>query len=123
MGPGWQAEDKAGSSRENKRFMQNYRAPLWLPGGHLQTIWPALYGQRVEGPAPRFRRERWDTPDGDFIDVDWLQDVGDAPAGLLVLFHGLKVPPRANMPRPTPAGQGRKAWPMPCPTFAVAAAN
>ncbi|QBK03769.1 alpha/beta hydrolase [Hylemonella gracilis] len=70
--------------------MQNYRAPLWLPGGHLQTIWPALYGQRVEGRAPRFRRERWDTPDGDFIDVDWLQDTGDAPAGLLVLFHGLE---------------------------------
>jgi predicted alpha/beta-fold hydrolase len=70
--------------------MQNYRAPLWLPGGHLQTIWPALYGRRVQGPAPRFRRERWDTPDGDFIDVDWLQDVGDAPAGLLVLFHGLE---------------------------------
>jgi predicted alpha/beta-fold hydrolase len=70
--------------------MQNYRAPLWLPGGHLQTIWPALYGRRVQGPAPRFRRERWDTPDGDFIDVDWLQDVADAPAGLLVLFHGLE---------------------------------
>lgn len=70
--------------------MQNYRAPLWLPGGHLQTIWPALYGQRVQGPVPRFDRERWDTPDGDFIDVDWLQNAGDAPAGLLVLFHGLE---------------------------------
>jgi predicted alpha/beta-fold hydrolase len=68
--------------------MMNYTAPLWLPGGHLQTIWPALYGRRVHGPAPRFRRERWDTPDGDFIDVDWLADAaGDT---LLVLFHGLE---------------------------------
>lgn len=75
---------------DNPQSMQNYRAPLWLPGGHLQTIWPALYGQRVEGPLPRFDRERWDTPDGDFIDVDWLQGAGDAPAGLLVLFHGLE---------------------------------
>ena len=34
------------------------------------------------------RRERWDTPDGDFIDVDFA----GAPAGgrLLVLFHGLE---------------------------------
>jgi predicted alpha/beta-fold hydrolase len=66
----------------------HYRAPLWLPGGNLQTIWPALYAQRVQGTRPTFRRERWDTPDGDFIDVDWLQS-GAGPT-LLVLFHGLE---------------------------------
>lgn len=66
----------------------NYTSPRWLPGGHLQTIWPALYARRVQGPKPQFRRERWDTPDGDFIDVDWLQDA-PGPA-LLVLFHGLE---------------------------------
>lgn len=66
----------------------NYTAPRWLPGGNLQTIWPALYARRVHGPPLHWRRERWDTPDGDFIDVDWLdQPVG---AALLVLFHGLE---------------------------------
>jgi predicted alpha/beta-fold hydrolase len=45
-----------------------YRAPAWLPGGHAQTIWPVL---RKPAPPP-YRRERWETPDGDFIDVDWL---------------------------------------------------
>lgn len=66
----------------------NYVAPSWLPGGNLQTIWPALYSRRVFGPRPQYRRERWTTPDDDFIDVDWLQ----APAGntLLVMFHGLE---------------------------------
>jgi predicted alpha/beta-fold hydrolase len=67
----------------------NYTAPRWLPGGNLQTIWSALFARRQGGVPPRFRRERWDTPDGDFIDVDWL----DAPARentLLVLFHGLE---------------------------------
>ena len=34
------------------------------------------------------RRERWDTPDGDFIDVDFTQGEPDKP--LLVLFHGLE---------------------------------
>lgn len=66
----------------------NYVAPGWLPGGNLQTIWPALYSRRVFGPPPQYRRERWTTPDDDFIDVDWLQ----APRSktLLVHFHGLE---------------------------------
>jgi predicted alpha/beta-fold hydrolase len=93
------------------------RAPVWLPGGNLQTIWPALASRRYHGPAPRWHRERWHTPDGDFIDADWLlpQEAasaapatapatatatatattatapGVAPTGtLLVLFHGLE---------------------------------
>jgi len=72
----------------------NYVAPLWLPGGHLQTIWPALYARRVHGPRPQYRRERWPTPDGDFIDVDWL----DTPAHdtLLILFHGLEGSSRSH---------------------------
>lgn len=65
-----------------------YKAPKWLPGGNLQTIWPALYSDRVRGQKPQYRRERWTTPDGDFIDVDWLQT---PPAHtLLVIFHGLE---------------------------------
>jgi uncharacterized protein len=71
-----------------------FRAPAWLPGGNLQTIWPALYARRHEGLAAHLNwsRERWDTPDGDFIDVDWL-DRGfgaAAPRALIVLFHGLE---------------------------------
>ena len=50
----------------------NYVAPRWLPGGNLQTIWPALYSRRVNGAHPHYRRERWTTPDADFIDVDYL---------------------------------------------------
>ena len=63
-------------------------APRWLPGGNLQTIWPALYARRVRGESPHYRRERWTSPDGDFIDVDWLQTPPGAT--LLVLFHGLE---------------------------------
>jgi predicted alpha/beta-fold hydrolase len=50
----------------------NYAAPWWLPGGNLQTIWAALRSRRFLGPQPVFRRERWTTPDEDFVDVDWL---------------------------------------------------
>ena len=68
--------------------MHDYRAPAWLVGGNAQTILPALLAQRLDGAPPVFRRERWSTPDGDFIDVDWQGE--DAAAPLLVLFHGLE---------------------------------
>ncbi|MFZ2650014.1 MAG: alpha/beta fold hydrolase [Burkholderiaceae bacterium] len=68
--------------------MQRYQAPRWLPGGHAQTIWPALVARPLLGALPRYRRERWPTPDGDFIDLDWLGEADDTP--LLVLFHGLE---------------------------------
>ncbi len=67
-----------------------WRAPGWLPGGNLQTIWAATLSRRHLGRAPAFTRERWDTPDGDFVDVDHLVGTGANPARHLVLFHGLE---------------------------------
>ena len=73
-----------------------YMAPRWLPGGNLQTIWPALYARRFEGPAPAYRRERWTAPDGDFIDVDFVDASLPGPQPLLVLFHGLEGSSRSH---------------------------
>lgn len=67
-----------------------YRAPWWLPGGHAQTIWPALHARRRFGPPPVWQRERWTTPDGDFIDVDRARHASHPQSPLLVLFHGLE---------------------------------
>ena len=66
--------------------MRPYRAPWWLPGGHLQTIYPYFLLKRR---APPYRRERWETPDGDFIDLDWVNERDDH-APLVALFHGLE---------------------------------
>ena len=63
--------------------------PAWLPGGHAQTIWPALYAKRRWGPRKPLLRERWATPDSDFLDVD-KQAASRADRPLLVLFHGLE---------------------------------
>lgn len=72
------------------------RAPRWLPGGQLQTIWPALAARHRDGLPLFWQRERWLTPDGDFVDADWL-DAGMAPAApLLVLFHGLEGSSRSH---------------------------
>jgi hypothetical protein len=50
----------------------------------MQTLYGALFAESKIG----WKRERWDTPDGDFIDVDRLPGAEDAP--LVVLFHGLE---------------------------------
>jgi predicted alpha/beta-fold hydrolase len=62
-----------------------YSSPWWLPGRHLQTVYPYLF-LRQEPPA--YRRERVELPDGDFCDVDWVDGPAEAPT--LVLFHGLE---------------------------------
>lgn len=79
----------------------DYRAPPLLPGGHLQTIWAAKCaryrpisastpGLGAQSALP-WTRQRWATPDQDFIDVDHLADTqAQASAPLLVLFHGLE---------------------------------
>jgi len=57
----------------------------WLPGPHLQTIYASLFAR---APRVALRRERWDTPDGDFVDVDFLD--GPEASPWLHLFHGLE---------------------------------
>ncbi|GAB4090917.1 YheT family hydrolase [Hydrogenophaga soli] len=65
--------------------------PHWLPGGHLQTLVPAWWGRRSPPDVP-WQRERWDTPDGDFVDVDWLvhREEPAQSSPLVILFHGLE---------------------------------
>jgi predicted alpha/beta-fold hydrolase len=85
-----------------------YRAPAWLPGGNLQTLYPALLAPR---PRVAYRRERWDTPDGDFIDLDWS---GALNAGsnqpLLALFHGLEGSSNSHYARALMDAAARRGW-------------
>jgi uncharacterized protein len=80
--------------------MKPYRAPWWLPGGHAQTVYAAL---AVPCPRVNYRRERWDTPDGDFIDLDWVENQDQGPrvkdqakTPLVALFHGLEGSSRSQ---------------------------
>jgi len=99
-GPGAGAADLPGS--------EGYRPPGWLRGAHLQTIWPAKLAPR---PRVRYRRERWDTPDGDFIDVDWLaDDRADDARPLVVLFHGLEGDSDSHYARALMAAARRRGW-------------
>lgn len=78
----------------NQDSVVPFQPAVWLPGGHLQTIYPALFVRR---PGVEFRRERWELPDGDFLDADWLD--GPAHAPLVVLLHGLEGSSRSHYAR------------------------
>lgn len=90
----------------------HYSAPRWLPGGHLQTIYPALC---IATPAVALRRERWNAPDGDFIDVD----VVDGQPGLpfVVLFHGLEGSSGSHYARALMAAVAARGWSGAIPHF------
>ncbi|CAM9776778.1 unnamed protein product, partial [Phaeothamnion confervicola] len=88
-----------------------YAAPAWLPGGHAQTIYPAL----KRPPAVAFERERWATPDGDFIDLDWAGPRG--ATRLLVLFHGLEGSSRSHYARAIAGRAAELGWRCVVPHF------
>ena len=104
--------------------MQNYHAPRWLAGngpvgGNLQTIWPALFSRSHQGPPPVYRRERWTTPDHDFIDVDFSMQPADdgLQRPLLVLFHGLEGSSASHYARAFANWSRENGWRYAVPHF------
>ncbi|WP_045226217.1 hydrolase [Methyloterricola oryzae] len=71
-------------------YSNSFVPAWWLSNPHLQTLWPALLRQ---GPNIERNREQLDTPDGDFVDLDWT----DAETGpLVLLLHGLSGSSRSS---------------------------
>ncbi|MEN7548424.1 alpha/beta fold hydrolase [Rapidithrix thailandica] len=62
-----------------------YKPPALLKNKHLQTIYPFLF-RKVKGIS--YQRERIETKDGDFLDLDWTQ--GPESDRLVVVLHGLE---------------------------------
>ena len=94
-----------------------YDPPWWLPGGNLQTIWAARQAKRYTGAAPTFRRERWQTPDHDFVDVDFSDHVSPAHAPLLVVFHGLEGSSGSHYAQALTDAARRRGWACAVPHF------
>lgn len=65
--------------------ISNFKPAWWLPGGHLQTIW-ANFTKRKH--SIKINRERLILPDGDFVDLDWVDDNSDGP--IVIILHGLE---------------------------------
>jgi predicted alpha/beta-fold hydrolase len=77
--------------------------------GHWQTIVAALF------PPPRvpLERRRWETPDGDFLDVDFA-GAQQAPRRL-VLLHGLEGSSDSHYARNLAARFGEAGWQVAIP--------
>jgi uncharacterized protein len=97
----------------------DYRAPWWLPGGNAQTIYAAKVARRYRGDKPTWLRERWATPDNDFIDVDWHNTTPELPASapLLVMFHGLEGSSESHYAQAFAAETQQRGWRMAIPHF------
>lgn len=61
-----------------------YKAPLLFRNNHLNTIYPALF-RKVNGVV--YERERFYTPDEDFLDLDWSINHNKQ---LVIVLHGLE---------------------------------
>lgn len=61
-----------------------YQPPRFLTNGHLSTIYPSLF-RKVTGVT--YQRERMETPDDDFLDLDWSR-IGSGKIG--IVSHGLE---------------------------------
>ena len=63
-----------------------FKPAWWLPNSHLQTLWPPIFRRSIRNLT--LERERLELPDGDFIDLDWIDREKDAP--LVLVLHGLE---------------------------------
>jgi predicted alpha/beta-fold hydrolase len=99
-------------------MLKPYAAPPWLPGGHLQTIWPALW-PRPSATSLQYRRTRWTTPDRDFIDVDWIGGLPEdrEKQTLMVLFHGLEGNSSSHYARAFAEYARHQGWAYAVPHF------
>ena len=102
----------------------SFAPPWWLArpralSGNLQTLWAPLFARRTRAQPQALRRERWTTPDGDFVDADWLDT--SAPADdatpLLVLFHGLEGSSSSHYAQALADVCHRRGWRMAMPHF------
>ncbi len=84
-----------------------YRPAWWLPDSHSATLWGRL-GRRE--PALAVRLERWDTPDGDFVEVARLASPGGSAAPRLLLLHGLEGGMHSHYARAMFREAGQRGW-------------
>ncbi|MEN8761090.1 MAG: hydrolase [Thiogranum sp.] len=72
------------TGRNGAQRSSAFKAAWWLPGPHLQTLYPHIFRRRN---LPALTRERIELDDGDFLDIDWS---GHNSGPLVLMLHGLE---------------------------------
>jgi uncharacterized protein len=86
--------------------MHQYRPAWWVPGPHARTLWGRFIRRP---PVVHTRREQWDTPDGDVLDIDRL-DAARPESPRLILLHGLEGTARSHYARGMLAEARSRGW-------------
>jgi len=84
---------------------REYRPAWWIPGRHLRTLWRKFIPRHLALPT---RMERWDTADGDFLDLQRLDGAAAAPR--LLVLHGLEGGPQSHYARALLAEAMGRGW-------------
>ena len=82
-----------------------YSPAWWIPGGHLQTLWGKLFRRQAIAQTVA---ERWDTPDGDFLEVHRLQAEPGQPR--VLLLHGLEGTVKSHYAQGLLNEAARRGW-------------
>jgi predicted alpha/beta-fold hydrolase len=85
---------------------QSFRPAWWIPGAHAQTLWGKLCRRTCLPHAGYF--ERWDTPDGDFLDIYRVPAAVGAPR--LLVLHGLEGTIRSHYARGILQRAATRGW-------------
>ena len=85
-----------------------FRPAWWARGAHLQTIYGKLFRRVPRAPT---RLERWDTPDGDFVDLVRLAPAAEDRPHFLLL-HGLEGGTRSHYAQGLFGEARRLGWGM-----------
>lgn len=83
-----------------------FKPAWWLMNPHLQTIWPAVWRPEVKNLL--LERERIELPDGDFIDIDWLDKRKSGP--LVLILHGFEGSIESHYAKGMLASIGHAGW-------------
>ncbi len=83
-------------------------------------MYAAKLAKPLNDPPMAWMRERWQTPDSDYIDVDWINnplDQEDKAPPLLVLFHGLEGSSGSHYAQAFASQTAKRGWRMALPHF------
>jgi uncharacterized protein len=82
-----------------------YSPAWWVPGAHLQTLWGKLF--RRQQPVST-ALDRWNTPDGDFLELHRLRAAPGSPR--MLILHGLEGSVRSHYAQGLLSEARKREW-------------
>jgi uncharacterized protein len=81
-----------------------YRPPVYLLNRHVQTVIPFFY---VKPDSTLYKTEKFELPDGDFLELDWIRAGNDK---LMIICHGLEGNSRSSYMQQTAVHFSKLGW-------------